>query len=211
MPTSDDAASPAIADLLLWIGVAGPVAFVALALLEGWARAGYSTIRHPVSALALGPRGRLQIGNFAVCGLAVMAGAMGILLQGTGPVLAAGVAVFGFGLVASAVPMDPMRGYPPGTPEGDPDETSRAHVIHDAAGAVVFFSLPVVAVIAAFTLTGWWWSAAAGSMAVLLCLAAAAFSTAWETDSPRTGLVQRLFIVPGWLWLASVFVYAAAG
>jgi len=30
-----------------------------------------------VSALALGPRGRLQILNFAVCGLAVLAGAVG--------------------------------------------------------------------------------------------------------------------------------------
>lgn len=209
MPTSDNAASPAIADLLLWIGVAGPVGFVALVLIEGWTRPGYSPIRHPVSALALGPRGRLQIVNFAVCGLAVLAGAVGMLLQGTGPVLASGIVVFGLGLVASAVPMDPMRGYPPGTPEGDPDETGRAHAIHDIAGAVVFFSLPVIALIAAFTLSGWWWTAVAGAMAVLLCLAAGAFGTAWEADSPRTGLVQRLFIVPGWLWLASVFVYAA--
>ncbi|MGO1524228.1 MAG: DUF998 domain-containing protein, partial [Nesterenkonia sp.] len=40
--------------------------------------AGRSPTRHPVSALALGPRGWLQTANFTVCGAAVTTGALGV-------------------------------------------------------------------------------------------------------------------------------------
>jgi hypothetical protein len=39
--------------------VAGPV-FVAVCLLEGTVRDAYRPLRHPVSSLALGPRGWIQ-------------------------------------------------------------------------------------------------------------------------------------------------------
>jgi hypothetical protein len=42
--------------------IAGP-AFVAVFLAEGAARDGYRPLRHPVSSLALGPRGWIQAGN----------------------------------------------------------------------------------------------------------------------------------------------------
>jgi hypothetical protein len=46
---------------------AGPV-FAAVFLLEGAVRDGYRPLRHLVSSLALGPRGWIQAGNFAVTG-----------------------------------------------------------------------------------------------------------------------------------------------
>ncbi|MGP0025570.1 MAG: DUF998 domain-containing protein [Streptosporangiaceae bacterium] len=46
---------------------AGPV-FVAVFLFEGAVRDGYRPLRHPVSSLALGPRGWIQAGNFAATG-----------------------------------------------------------------------------------------------------------------------------------------------
>jgi Protein of unknown function (DUF998) len=55
---------------LLRCGVwAGP-AFAATFLAEGAVRDGYRPLRHPVSSLALGPRGWIQAVNFAVTGFA---------------------------------------------------------------------------------------------------------------------------------------------
>jgi hypothetical protein len=56
--------------------IAGPV-FVAVFLAEGAARDGYRPLRHPVSSLALGPRGWIQAGNFAVTGAMLLSGAAG--------------------------------------------------------------------------------------------------------------------------------------
>lgn len=200
-----------IDDVLLWTGAAGTAAFLLVVIVEGWLRTDYSPVREPVSALALGPRGRVQIANFAVAGLAVTAGGVGVLLHGAGLILALGIMVFGVGLLLSAFPMDPGRGYPPGAPDGDPTDPSVSHRIHDLAGAVVFFSLPVVAVTAVFTLAEWWMRFSAAAVVLILVVALSVWTKDWEDDSARSGLTQRLFIVPGWLWLASVFSVLAVG
>jgi Protein of unknown function (DUF998) len=84
---------------------AGP-AFTATFLAEGAVREGYRPLRHPVSSLALGPRGWIQTANFAVTGVLFLAGAAGLRLAGdrlagsrTGPVM---VAAAGAGLIGSA-------------------------------------------------------------------------------------------------------------
>lgn len=60
--------SPQIIRLLLRCGVvAGPL-FVAVFLVEGATRAAYSPLRHPVSSLALGVDGWMQVANFAIAG-----------------------------------------------------------------------------------------------------------------------------------------------
>lgn len=194
-------------DLLLLIGAAGAAGFLAVMLLEGWRRPDYSPVRHPVSALALGPRGGIQRANFALSGAAISAGALGVAGQGPVRMLVLGllIAVFGVALALSAVPMDPSRGYPQGAPPGDPSPPSRAHRIHDRAGAAVFFSLPVIAVLAAVLMPGRWLTAMSAATALWLVVTLGIWSRAWEAHSPRAGLAQRAFIVPGWLWLALLF------
>ncbi|WP_223881335.1 DUF998 domain-containing protein [Nesterenkonia ebinurensis] len=199
-----------IEDYLLWIGAIGASGFLIVVLIEGWIRPGYSPVRHPVSALALSRRGWIQMANFAVAGIAITVGAIGVLLQGIGLIFALSIMVFGVGLACSAFSMDPSRGYPPGAPAGDPAQPSWNHRLHDLAGAVVFFSLPVVALVAVFALPVWWMKLIAGATVAWLCVAIHFWDKAWENDSPRTGLAQRAFIVPGWLWLASVFSVLAA-
>ena len=186
-----------------WVGAIGSGLFVLVLLADGWTRPGYSPVRQPVSALALGPRGWVQTSNFVVCGAAIAGGGWGLIVPGRNLLLGCAVVVFGLGLVASGVfPMDPMRGYPPGTPEGDPAEHTMRHKVHDQVGAVVFLALPVAAAVAAFTVPGPVGGAVSALVAVGLLLGFGAFGTAWENDSPRAGLVQRAVIVPGWLWLA---------
>ena len=199
-----------IDDQLLWIGAIGASGFLIVALVEGWIRPGYSSVRHPVSALALTGRGWVQNANFAIAGVAITAGSIGVILRGTGLILALTIMVFGVALTLSAFPMDPSRGYPSGAPADDPATPSLHHQIHDLAGAGVFFSLPVVALVAVFALPVWWMQLNAGAMFIFLCVATYFWGQAWENDSPRTGLIQRVFIVPGWLWLASMFSSLAA-
>ena len=120
---------------------AGPV-FTATFLAEGAARDGYRPLRHPVSSLALGPRGWIQTANFAVTGVLCLAGAVGLRLTSdrlaggrAGPIL---VAAAGAGLIGSAAfPTDPVGGYPPGTPDL-PARFSHAGTAHNLAAIPVF-------------------------------------------------------------------------
>ncbi|MFV2176985.1 DUF998 domain-containing protein [Actinomadura sp. LOL_016] len=196
--------------VLLWTGAAGAWAFVVTFLLDGWTRPGYRPVRHAVSALALGSRGRVQVANFVVCGLAVTGGAVAVGGPLDSAVLAVAIAVFGVALVASGVfPMDAMRAYPPGTPDETPDEVSLRHRIHDWAGTAVFTSLPVAAFVAAFAVPDPVWKWYSGLTGAALAAGLAAFGQAWEDDSRYAGLVQRATIIVGWLWLGLLFTYAA--
>ncbi len=134
---------------LLHCGIwAGPV-FTATFLAEGAARDGYRSLRHPVSSLALGPRGWVQTANFAVAGILCLADAAGLRraadrLAGcrVGTVM---VAAAGAGLIGSAVfRTDPVGGYPPGTPDM-PARFSRGGTAHNLAAIPVFLGLPAAA------------------------------------------------------------------
>lgn len=186
---------------LLVAGMVGTGLFVVTFLVDGATRAGYDPVRQPVSALALGPRGWVQTTNFVVSGLLITLAAGG-LYRVASVWLAALVAVFGLALVASGVfPMDAMRGYPPGTPEGTPATTSVRHTRHDQAGAVVFAALPVAALVAALQLDDVAWAVSSGVVAAALAALVIVFGSAWEADAPRAGLIQRVTIVTGWSWL----------
>ena len=116
--------------------------------------------RHPVSSLALGPRGRVQAANFAVTGTLVLAGAAGLgrtadpaLRSRAGRAL---IGAAGAGLIGAAVfATKPVSGYPPGTPDAL-TQPSRAGMMHNLAAVPVFLGLPA----AAFTCS--WQSARAG-------------------------------------------------
>ena len=62
---------------LLRCGLAAGPAFVTAFLIEGSVRDGYRPLRHPVSSLALGPRGWIQTGNFALTGTLFLAAPLG--------------------------------------------------------------------------------------------------------------------------------------
>ncbi|WP_245718721.1 DUF998 domain-containing protein [Micromonospora rhizosphaerae] len=114
---------------LLAAGIAtGPVFGVAAAG-QVLLRDGYDLSRQPLSLLALGELGWIQIANFVLSGLLALAGAAGLrrALRGTaagtwGPAL---VAAFGTGLiVAGVLRADPSMGWPAGAPEGSPETLS---------------------------------------------------------------------------------------
>ena len=201
---------------LLLAGVVAGAVFVVVFLVAGWIRPGYEPIRHPVSSLALGPGGWVQVGNFLVAGVLTVIFAVGLrrsLRPGPGsimgPVL---IGVWGVGLLgAGAFATDPVSGYPPGTPSlADP--TTWHGIVHDA------FSLPAFLGLAGsmFVLTyafarrrAWAWSVYSGlsgiAFAVGFVLASAGFSQA-SAFVGTAGLWQRLTVGIGWLWLALLAV-----
>jgi len=209
----------ALTEGLLWCGVlAGPL-FVVAFLLEGATRADYSPMRHPVSSLALGPSGWVQVVNFTVTGILYLAFAAGLLLarrrspssdvSRIGAVLIglAGVGLLGAGAFAT----DPISGYPPGTPDVMTSYTTSG-ALHDTFSTLTFFGVPAAAI--AFA----WRSGRSGDTRwSVLCLGAAAlflagFVLASVGFSQQPGLVgyggffQRVTIVIGLGWLTLLAV-----
>jgi hypothetical protein len=200
---------------LLRCGIwAGP-AFAATFLAEGAARDGYRPLHHPVSPLALGPRGWIQTANFAVTGALCLAGAAGLRLADdrqpgsrTGSVM---VAAAGAGLIASAAfRTDPVGGYPPGTPD-TPARFSRAGTAHNLAAVPVFFGLPAAA--ACYGLASRrsgqpprfaaYCAATAVAMPVTAALAGAGYGRSSSLGG-YGGLLQRASIITGFAWLTAV-------
>ena len=199
---------------LLRCGVAAGPVFAGVFLLEGAARDGYRPLRHPVSSLALGSRGWIQAGNFAVTGTLLLAGAAGLARAGdpaassrAAPAL---IGAAGAGLIGSAVfTTDPVSGYPPGTPDVL-NRPSPAGVAHNLAAAPVFFGLPAAALAC-----GWrsWRAGQRGfglysAGTAITMLATMALATAGFGQSPRLvnlgGLFQRASIITGFAWLTAL-------
>jgi Protein of unknown function (DUF998) len=213
-PASIPGARQVWARRLLCCGVAAGPVFAAVFLLEGATRDGYRPLRHPVSSLALGPRGWIQTANFAVAGALFVAGAAG--LAGAGDRAASGraapvlIGTAGAGLIGSAVfTTDPVSGYPPGTPDALA-QPSRAGLAHNLAAVPVFAGLPAAALV-----TGWRsWRAgqrrfglySAGTAVTML--ATMVWAGAGFGQSPRLvnlgGLFQRVSIITGFAWLTAL-------
>ena len=204
----------ALSRRLLACGVAAGPVFVAVFLVEGAVRDGYRPLRHPVSSLALGRRGWIQAGNFAVTGALLMAGAAGLARAGdpatssrAAPVL---IGAAGAGLIGSAVfTTDPVSGYPPGTPDA-PIRPSPAGTAHNLAAVPVFFGLPAAALAC-----GWrsWRAGQRGfglysAGTAMTMLATMAPASAGFGQSPRLvklgGLFQRASIITGFAWLTAL-------
>jgi hypothetical membrane protein len=183
--------------------LAGPLFTATYLLAPALRHDDYSVARDPVSSLALGPPGRLQITGFVVCGLLVLLFATGLrrsLRPGPGartvPLL---VAVWGAALIGAGVFLtDPLGG--PVTWHGR---------LHDLAFSLPGFAalalaMPVAAVAFARRRSGRFaaYSAVSGAaFAALFILATLGFAgTGPWADS--AGWWQRLCVSVGWLWLA---------
>ena len=123
--TTPHPASPALTRVEPTVGLfaaaalAAPV-FLVVATVQILARDGFDLTEHPLSLLSTGDWGWVQIANFVVTGLLVLAFAVGLRRRfalgraGTwGPIL---FGLLGVGLVAAGVFVaDPSDGFPPGS------------------------------------------------------------------------------------------------
>ena len=124
---------------LLAAGLAGSILFNATYLIDGALRAGYGTLRQPISALSLGPGGWVQAANFIVFGVLTCCSAIGwraTLTPGAGAVwyprlkVLAGLML----IIAGIFSQDPALGFPPGV--AAPASATTQAQIHNLAAVV---------------------------------------------------------------------------
>lgn len=137
--------------LLIAGAAAGPV-FATLAPIQVLLRDGFDLRRHPLSQLATGGPGFVQIANFIVAGIGVLCLAVGVhrtISAGVGRRwLAPLIAVFGLGLIASGVfVMDPENGFPIGTPDGPAATMSWHGIAHLVAATVAYTGLAAACIV----------------------------------------------------------------
>lgn len=174
------AAEPSTRVLVTAGVVAGPL-FVLVGLVQVLTREGFDLTRHPLSLLALGDLGWIQIANFIVAGVLMLAFALGArrsLGDGPGRVWAPVLfGLYGVGLVlGGAFTADPALGFPIGTPDGYPTEWTFHGGVHAFAAPLAFLALVAVTWVAARRLA--WeghraaatWSRVIGVACLLLCL-----------------------------------------
>jgi hypothetical protein len=206
--TASDTLAPTIKVLLACGAIAGPL-FVAAFLFEGATRADYDPLRHPVSSLALGDAGWMQVANFVIAGLLTLAFAMGLrgALQPSGratwgPAL---IAIWGIGLLGAGIfATDPVSGYPQGTPAVG---VRTGHgVLHDQFSLAGFGGL----IAACFVFSRRFAAEGARGRAIYSAATGVAFAAGiavsgvgFEQDPNLVavaGLVQRLTVTVGWTW-----------
>ncbi len=187
----------------------GTVGFVAVFLIEGWARPGYSPAAEYVSALALGPRGWVQVANFVMVGGCLLAFALWLRpAYPAGPGSRFGPPLLGV-VGACLLLSGPFVMDPTGTPAS---EATPHGLAHGVLGAVVFVLMPVIPFVwlprilrdAGLAWLTWptlalgVWTAAADVAFTL-----ASKVPAWaEATAPWAGALQRAVLIPFLAWVA---------
>jgi hypothetical membrane protein len=202
---------------LLGCGAIGPLLFVTVFLVAGATRSDYDPLRHPVSSLELTGSGWIQAANFVLTGLLLLGFAFGVGLvvrrSGGGRWAALLLGAMALGLIGAGLfRTDPIGGYPPGTP-AVPVRTA-AGVAHDLLSTVFFLALTAACFVlarrfAAAAQRGWaGYSGATGiAFSAAFVLTGVGFRRLLPALAPIAGLLQRITLVIGLVWLAALAVH----
>jgi hypothetical membrane protein len=191
----------------MWAGIVAPVLFVSIFVIEGRLRAGYDSRAMYISALSLGPRGWVQILNFVVFGLLLLAFARGVAAGAArvGPAL---LTIIAFGnLLLGPFVMDPV---------GTATNLMSIHgTVHHILARVVLLLMPVSCFVFVrrfrrepkWRSIGWCTLAAGTTIAIAVAVLAIATTvvSAQNALAPSLGLIQRVAVVPYMVWL---FIFA---
>ncbi len=201
---------------LLACGAVGGFGFIAVSLIAGALRPDYDSLYQPVSALSLGSSGWVQIANFILSGLLILACAVGLrraLSRGrgatSGPLL---VGLFGFGLIGAGVFVtDPAFGYPPGAPMGI---ISWHGGLHRLTSLITFVSLSIACFVFAYRFAayprGKTWAAYSFLTGVAFTALFVATPVVLLRGGPG-GMVQRLSIALGFAWVGMLAIHTIRG
>ena len=196
--------------LLAWGAAAGPL-YMAVGLVQMLTRDGFDMRRHALSLLSNGELGWIQVANFLVSGVLVIAGALGArrtLSPGRGgtwvPVL---LATYGVGLIGAGLfSADPGAGFPPGTPL-DGGTMSRAGLLHFVFGGIGFYALIAACLVAAsrFARNGSrGWAAYSAFTGVAFFVAFAAIASGRVSAVVMLGFYAAVAWV--WIWHTAVML-----
>lgn len=118
--------------------LAGPL-WLVTSWTQALTREGFNPAFHPLSQLATGSLGWLQITNFLVAGVLFILGAEGLRRTLPGRWTGRLVRLIGVGMIGAGVfVMDPGYGFPVGTPDTAPTSMSWHSVLHMVSGTFTF-------------------------------------------------------------------------
>lgn len=208
------ACSPAdrVTRSLLGYGVlAGPI-YVALVIAQAVLRPSFNLMRDDVSLLSNGSLGWIQIANFILTGLMVVACAVGVrraLAGGRGatwgPIL---MGVYGLGLIGAGIFIaDPMNGFPAGAPAGRPDTISMHGVLHLAFAGIGFICLAASCFVLSRRYRKWF-SITTG---VLFLVAFGALASGSSSPVVVLAFWGALIVVWAWIGSLSIHLYREVG
>lgn len=179
--------------------IAGPV-FVAVFLIAGALRPGYDAAQAPVSLLALGPGGWVQVVNFLVFGMLTITFAAGLRRVCRYRGGAALLVLVGVGLVGSGLATpDPGAGYPPGVAATE----SWHGAVHGWCAILFIGGLAAACLVLARHGRGWWrvYSILSGALIIVSFLASLVVGPqAANLAGADGGLLERAAGVAGALW-----------
>ncbi|MDF2707265.1 MAG: hypothetical protein K0R62_2917 [Nonomuraea muscovyensis] len=194
---------------LLTAAAAAMPVWTVIALAQAFTREGFDLVRHPLSQLATGSLGWIQISNFLIVGSLLIAGSFGFgkALYGKpgGTWVPRLTRVAGIGMIGAGVfVMDPANGFPVGTPAGPPAAMSWHSIMHMVAGSVTFIAFAAACFVLGrhFTRTG------ARGMAFGSHLAGVALivGDGWAITGGQAGsvtLATGVMIAMGWVSLVA--------
>jgi hypothetical protein len=194
--------------LLICGVIAGPL-YVLVAGAQALMRDGFDITRHPVSLLSNGDLGWIQILNFVVVGILVIATAVGVRsASDPGASSAWGsrlLGINGAGLVASGIFVaDPSHGFPPGTPSGNPETVTFSGVMHFMAGGVAFLAL----IAACFLFARYFYRSGELTWMAFSVVTGIVFfvsfgMTAVFAGAAAANLLLTFAVILGWAWLSA--------
>jgi hypothetical protein len=189
--------------------IAGPL-YILVGAIQILIRPGFDVRYNVLSQMALGDLGWIQVANFALGGLLVLACAIGVRRSlRSGPAANWGarlVGLYGVALIAAAIfSADPGFGFPPGTPAGPPTTMSTHGLLHFACAGVGFFAI----IAACFVFARRFAKLAQPGWALYSRVTGAFFLVAFIGTASGTGLVAFTLalwvaIVLAWIWLSAL-------
>src|SRR5579859_7177663 len=202
--------TPTLGRASLYTAVLGSAAFVAGVLVEAASRPGYSSWRHAVSQLSLGPGWQVNVVLLLVEAMTLLALAHGIRRSSPGGRRTAGLlALAGVAMALLAVfPINPALGYPPGAPAA----YHWQGLVHAAAGTA-WFGLMAAAALSVGGPAGAWRRASrwtgiliAGAYVATVTLTSLDQAGLWP-NSPG-GLAERVAMLAIVAWSVAAAVRA---
>ncbi len=165
--------------------------------------------RHAVSHLSNGDHGWVQVANFLVTGLLVIAGALGCrraIRSSSGSTWGTALlVVYGLGLLGAGIfEADPGNGYPPGIEA--PAEMTSSGLLHFVFGGIGFYALIAGCLVFArrFGQTG------RKRLALFSCLTGAGFLAAFAgvaSGSPSPAVMIAIYAAVLWIWTWHTIVH----
>lgn len=189
--------------LLLAGTIAGPW-YLIVGFGQAFLREGFDVRRHALSQLSQGEYGWIQVANFLIAAVLVMAGAAGVRqgLRGQrggtwGPLL---LGVYGLGLLGAGIfPAEPGNGFPPGS-ETQATPMSTDGLLHFVFGGLGFYALTGACFVVARRFMGSgerglaWYSALSG---VLFFGSFAAIAS----GPPSPAVMLMFYAAVTWIWI----------